>query len=194
MNALRQIHVDAVPPQPWRNGGGLTRELLTLPAGGAWQLRISVADIRADGPFSAFPGVDRWFAVVEGEGAILDLDGQRHAVSIDSPPLHFDGAAAPACSLQGGSTRDLNLMCDRSAGRADMLRAVADEEWTSPAPWRALFTTTAMTLQIDDADVARVAPWTLLLSDHAAGQRWRAIHNGDTLRALWIEFTPRQAS
>lgn len=58
------------PAMPWRNGGGQTRELLTWPAGSApdqWQLRISRADIDYDGPFSAFPGVQRWFAVLKGQ-------------------------------------------------------------------------------------------------------------------------------
>ena len=42
-------------PQPWRNGGGRTRELLVWPAGDGlggttdWQLRVSVADITKNG-------------------------------------------------------------------------------------------------------------------------------------------------
>ena len=72
MNLLR---CDAVEPQSWKNGGGLTRELLAWPARDGWALRISVADIRADGPFSAFAGVDRWFAVLEGNGVRLVLPG-----------------------------------------------------------------------------------------------------------------------
>src|SRR5580704_13922635 len=40
------IQADAVEAQPWRNGGGLTRELLRRPAGATdWQLRISLADV-----------------------------------------------------------------------------------------------------------------------------------------------------
>ena len=55
-----------VEPQRWRNGAGFTRELLAWPSAGDWQLRISVADIDADAGFSVFPGVERWFSVVEG--------------------------------------------------------------------------------------------------------------------------------
>ena len=68
--------------QPWRNGGGMTRELLTwqrpdLPSSQGWSVRVSVADIARDGPFSAYPGVTRAFTVLEGEGVTLDWGGGR---------------------------------------------------------------------------------------------------------------------
>ena len=56
------IRVDDVPAVPWRNGGGVTRELLAWPDPRNWLLRVSVADIGTSGPCSVFPGVDRWFA------------------------------------------------------------------------------------------------------------------------------------
>jgi len=102
-------------PQPWRNGGGVTRELLCLPAGAGddWTLRISVADIEADGPFSPFPGVTRWFAAVSGAGVRLGFrnaaSGLREVRPGDAP-LRFDGADAPDCTLLDGATRDLNVM------------------------------------------------------------------------------------
>ena len=68
---LRLVDLAATAPQPWRNGGGLTRELLAWPGSGDWVLRVSVADIEADGPFSAFPGIDRWFTVLSGAGVRL---------------------------------------------------------------------------------------------------------------------------
>ena len=47
------VQTSSAAPVPWKNGGGVTRELLRLPADGGddWTLRISVADIAADGPF-----------------------------------------------------------------------------------------------------------------------------------------------
>ena len=110
--------VDAaqVPPQPWKNGGGVTRELLRWPAAGPWRLRLSVADIAADGPFSAFPGVTRWFAVLDGAGVVLTFaDGERTLRPGDAP-LCFDGAAAPGCRLIAGPTVDLNLMLQGTGG------------------------------------------------------------------------------
>jgi len=109
-------HLFDIPPQPWKNGLGLTRELLTLPAGGDWSVRISVADVTADGPFSIYPGIERWFAVIEGAGVRLEIDGVTHDLAPVSPPLRFDGAAPTTCRLADGPTRDLNLMLRGSPG------------------------------------------------------------------------------
>jgi uncharacterized protein len=51
---MRVIELAQVEPRPWRNGGGVTRELLAWPGGDDWALRLSVAEIERDGPFSAF--------------------------------------------------------------------------------------------------------------------------------------------
>ena len=112
---------DAVA-SPWRNGGGVTRELVTWPGGGDWAWRLSVADVERDGPFSAFHGVARWFAVLEGAGVRLDVDGQAHELTADSAPLAFDGAAATGCTLIDGPTRDFNLMTVRGRASASMQR------------------------------------------------------------------------
>jgi environmental stress-induced protein Ves len=103
---LQIVSLDRVPEQPWRNGGGVTRELLAWPPGPDWQWRLSVAEITQDGPFSAFPGVVRWFAVLEGNGVVLHFADRRVRLDAQTAPLPFDGAAAPHCVLQGGATRD----------------------------------------------------------------------------------------
>ncbi len=122
------IDADAVPPRPWRNGGGVTRELLRWPTSSDWRLRLSLADIDLDGPFSAFPGVTRWFVVLDGAGVVLSLDGHDHTLRPGDAPLRFDGATAPACRLLAGPTRDLNLMLQGLDGE---LRAARPGE---PAP------------------------------------------------------------
>ncbi len=104
------IEADRRPPQAWRNGGGLTRELHVWPPGPDWRLRLSLADIQRDGPFSAFPGVQRHFAVVEGGGVALQFPQGERQLRAGEPPLAFDGALAPGCRLLAGPTRDLNLM------------------------------------------------------------------------------------
>ena len=45
---------------PWKNGGGVTQDVLLLPASAThddFDVRLSLAPISAEGPFSAFPGM-----------------------------------------------------------------------------------------------------------------------------------------
>jgi uncharacterized protein len=104
---------------PWLNGGGVTRELLAWPNPQDWVLRVSVADIAASGPFSVYPGVDRWFAVLEGGALRLDTAGSDSKVlSTSDPELHaFSGDAATHCTALGPLTRDFNLMARRARAR-----------------------------------------------------------------------------
>ena len=131
MNAARSITVDSAPATPWRNGGGVTRELLAWPNPADWRLRISVADIATDGPFSVFPGVQRWFALLSGEGVALDFASTRQTLRPGDAPLAFDGAAAPGCRLTGGPVRDLNLMVRGGAG--GMAAVSPGAAWSAPA-------------------------------------------------------------
>ena len=132
MTAPRLIVTASVLPQRWRNGGGLTRELLAWPEGAGWSLRISVADIEADGPFSAFPGVARWFAVIEGAGVELTIDGAAQLLRTGDAPLAFDGAASTTCRLLDGATRDLNLMLRGRNGTMSVARH-AEASWPGAA-------------------------------------------------------------
>lgn len=95
-----------VEPQPWKNGGGTTRELLAWPHAHDWALRVSIARVQRDGPFSAFPGVHRWLSVIEGAGLRL-FDWPQ---SMGDEPLRFDGGLAPAAELIRGECQVLNVM------------------------------------------------------------------------------------
>lgn len=113
------VRVADVAPVPWRNGGGLTRELLAWPDPRDWLLRVSVADIHASGPFSAYPGVDRWFAVLDGGTVCLETAGAgRTELTTSRAALHaFSGDALTHCTALGPTTRDFNIMARRSSIR-----------------------------------------------------------------------------
>ncbi|ARJ70106.1 HutD family protein [Paracoccus contaminans] len=104
-------------PQPWKNGGGVTREIAAHPPGAGledFDWRLSMAEIASDGPFSAFPGIDRTLTVIEGDGLALDFG----AGAVDLPalrPLAFPGEAPVAARLRGGPVTDLNVMTRRAA-------------------------------------------------------------------------------
>lgn len=197
--SLQLIRCDEVAPQPWKNGGGLTRELLAWPAQAAdtalapWTLRISVADITADGPFSAYPGIDRHFAVLQGGGVRLALhDGERE-LRVGDAPLAFGGEAAPGCTLLAGATRDLNLMVRRDKGRAAMRRAHAGEVFAPRASLRALFALDALRLRAGD-DALELPGFTLAWSDDAAPPPWRIDASAAPApQACWIHFAAASA-
>ncbi len=131
----RTVHLADVPATPWRNGGGLTRELAAWPAQGAWRWRMSVAEVSASGPFSRFDGITRWFAVLKGAGVALtvrtpsdsdDAGNCLHRLTAAESPLCFDGGAATHCDLLGGPTQDFNLMVHGDCLPARMVRVHGD--------------------------------------------------------------------
>ncbi|MBV8603570.1 MAG: HutD family protein [Pelomonas sp.] len=137
------ISAAQVQPQRWKNDGGWTRELLAWPHLADWTLRVSVADIEADGPFSSFAGVQRWFAVLEGTGVRLYEYEMRPGDEL----LSFDGALAPDCTLLGGATRDFNLMHRRDQGRLRVVPAAqVPALQAEPADWLGFFTADGGTL------------------------------------------------
>ncbi len=108
---MKRILIDDLPAQPWKNGGGVTREIavVTDERGLVW--RMSVANVDRNGPFSAFNGLFRILTVIEGDG--LRLTGPNKAfVAEPGDPVRFDGALAIDCELIGGPVRDFNLIFD----------------------------------------------------------------------------------
>jgi hypothetical protein len=105
--------------------------------------------------------------------------------------LQFDGALAPMCRLLDGPTSDLNLMVRRDAGRGTMLDAAPGRDWVSACSWRALVTSDAAHLVIDDQVAAGTRGTALVWSANAAHQRWRMRPQHDA-HALgwWLEFQP----
>lgn len=109
---------------PWKNGGGVTRELLKLPHPSdpaRFLARLSIATVGASGPFSLFPGVDRTLMLLEGAGVVLTLGGAREVV-LDQRwrPFAFPGEAEIECRLLGGPVRDFNLMVDRALAQGSL--------------------------------------------------------------------------
>lgn len=184
MSRMQVVLADGVTPQPWRNGGGRTRELLAWPAAADWCCRISRADIEADGPFSAFPGVRRWFTVLQGAGVRLALPDGERALRAGDPPLAFDGADAPGCWLIDGPTLDLNLMLRGATGA--MTVVTPGQPWTDTATLRALYTT-APGRWHGPLEAIDLPAHALLWSADAAGEAWR--FDGPARAAWWLAAT-----
>lgn len=115
--SIRIQRFDEHLKMPWKNGLGITREVISRPASdgsGGFDWRISLATVGASGPFSVFPGIDRTIAVLQGDGMQLTVDGRREPpLLIGSPPFAFSGDAEVQADCLGGETLDLNVMSRR---------------------------------------------------------------------------------
>lgn len=113
------------PESPWKNGGGTTRELWIHPPqaslGTGFEIRLSVAEVRASGPFSAFPGIDRTLLLLRGGGVDLDFQGHGQA-TLAGPfqPVRFSGDWPTESRLNAGPCQDFNVMTRRSTWRHDL--------------------------------------------------------------------------
>lgn len=168
---LHHVELARCKPQPWRNGGGLTRELLAWPHAADWLLRVSVAEIDRSGPFSAFPDVDRCFAVISGAGVRLALPGGERTLTTGDEPVTFAGEAAPACHLVDGPTIDLNLMLRRDGLQAQMRRAPVGTEFDGSTRWRGFYAADPALLECDGV-AEPVHAGTLVWSDDGEAGRW----------------------
>ena len=118
------VSLESQPAQSWRNGGGITRELLAWPDATDWRVRISVADVQTSGPFSRFDGWERWFAVLEGDGIVLRTQFAEHHLTCESDPFRFDGGLPIEAAPVRGATRDFNLMALPGRSRMERVRGV----------------------------------------------------------------------
>ncbi len=187
---IKTVSLDQIPTQPWRNGGGSTQELLTWPGADNWLVRISVARIERNGPFSAFPDIERWFAVIHGDGVLLRVGPTNISLLAGTEPHRFDGAIAPECELLGGATQDLNLMVRRDRGVGDMRPVIAGEALISAGRLRAVYTAQPAILVIDEQPPIVLPANTLAWNDDAAGQRWQLSGAAASthVRAWWLAF------
>ena len=109
------IDPGAVPPTPWRNGAGMTRELWVStspdsPASGGPDWRLSLAELTADAPFSPFPGLDRVFLPLAGDLSLTI--GDRVVEAVPRQPIRFSGEDAVSAEVRVPG-RALNLMVRR---------------------------------------------------------------------------------
>ena len=178
------VCLEDIPATPWRNGGGVTRELAMGPDAGDWAWRMSVADVDASGPFSKFEGIERWFAVLEGAGVQLDVAGVPHRVTTADAPLFFDGGAATGCELVDGKTRDFNLMVRRGPKPSRMLRVDGRFAETLHAGITiAVYAHSSAATVLFDEETLQLAPASLA---------WRTVAASAAVRvagqALWMEI------
>lgn len=126
---------------PWKNGGGVTRELARVPSDSDVDWRLSVADVSVDGPFSSFPGIDRILVLLSGAGMDLHFVDDRHVERLR--PVRdvksFPGEASVHATLVDGPTTDLNLMWRRDRWDAGVREAALPVRLEADGAHRVVF-------------------------------------------------------
>jgi environmental stress-induced protein Ves len=169
MQVLREAEYVTVP---WKNGGGLTREIFRVPPdAAAFDWRLSLATIASSGPFSAFEGCDRTLVLVRGAGVELDF-GPHGQTTLRAPGqlAAFDGAWPTRSTLIDGPSTDLNLIVARARAEAQavILRLTAPEIIRTPGWEETVVCCVSGSVHIENAareaatlsgaDVARCSP------------------------------------
>lgn len=126
MSIIERFRRGELAATPWKNGGGVTREIVSWPPGATvahFDWRVSIAHIASSGPFSAFPGVDRVITLLEGAGVALhSADGTvNHRLDQALMPFAFAGETPLQADLLGPDCHDFNVMTRRSACSAKVL-------------------------------------------------------------------------
>jgi environmental stress-induced protein Ves len=107
---------------PWKNGGGLTRELYRIPHQDRpedFTFRLSEASVNSSGDFSLFPGIERTLLLLKGSGFNLTFK-EAENINMVQPlkPICFRGEDQIHCELIDGPCLDFNVMIERQWGEA----------------------------------------------------------------------------
>ena len=106
--------------KPWKNGQGVTRDVILWPASDEFDIRVSLADIPPVSVFSSFPGITRHITRLSGDAMTLTFaDGQVATLALLTP-LTFDSAKAPSCEASGADLRVLNVMTRTTSWRSSV--------------------------------------------------------------------------
>ncbi|HEX5489284.1 MAG TPA: HutD family protein [Rhodanobacteraceae bacterium] len=133
MPAPRAIRHHEQRDEPWANGTGHTTVVLREPDSADWTVRISVANVERDGPFSELPDTRRALVPLDATMTLRFPDGsERRAARLGV--LHFEGSPAPFGVLSEGPTRDFNLMLRGTSLGEVFARTLVDSMLLSTGP------------------------------------------------------------
>ncbi len=113
---------------PWKNGLGMTTEMVKLSTGTETIFRLSRARVDSDGPFSLFEGMDRYLMILQGSGLwLFCTDFPDAQLTQDSGPFFFSGDKEIHSSLIKGPVEDFNVMVKRGYARVEIKRYPSGE-------------------------------------------------------------------
>lgn len=174
MSDFTIVRASDLHPTPWRNGRGVTRDVVThLGSDGALAWQISIADLTQDADFSHFPFCERAFTLVEGDPVELDFEGRASMRCAGLVPARFPGDWPTRCRLTGGPARAFNAISDRRLCGLDVtVRMLA--EGHAPALLRPVSAVHCVSGKVALPDGATLGPGDTLLGEPIAAVRAEA--------------------
>lgn len=118
------IRASDLTPVPWKNGGGITRQIAIYPEDATLDTfiwRVSAAVVEQAGPFSRFNGIDRFIVVTHGASMTLVCVAEQSRRCLQTgQTFAFPGETALVAELPDGPIQDFNLMVRRGQGLGEL--------------------------------------------------------------------------
>jgi len=198
MQRVRVLRFAELSVMPWKNGLGVTRELVSVGGGaeGEFGWRLSMADIGVDAPFSMYAGIERHLAVVAGGPLELVVEGTARRIEIGGVETFAGDATVSARPLEQPVT-DLNLMVDTTKWSGSLAAVSAFMTVRAAASVAVLALRDAVTVRLTDADGSRqdfaLDALDCLLADGAVALSVESAAEATLTRsvAMLVEVDPR---
>ncbi len=129
---MKVLRYSDLVPVPWKNGGGVTREIARHETNGQLVWRLSIADVALEGPFSAFPGLQRILTVIEGGGMVLERPNGAGMAANLFEPVAFSGDERINGLLPNGPCRDFNVIWNPKLAKAAVTLIHAPQTLPNP--------------------------------------------------------------
>ena len=181
---------------PWKNGGGVTNDVLLLPKGSTqdnFDIRLSLAPIVTEGAFSAFPGIDRHITLLSQQALSLVFGADVRPLK-RLEPMYFDSALQPTSKLADGAVQVFNIMTRRGRWNAQVMPATGANEPLLAAPDGGLVVLHAVTgvWQVGhQLGAALVHPGETLVSSEESTLRASCERAGEAIVAFLSPTGPR---
>jgi environmental stress-induced protein Ves len=174
---LQIIRRASFTASPWKNGGGVTHEIIRVPAGDAsFRWRLSIAQVGESGPFSDFAGYERTLVLLRGAGVRLRIAGREPvSLSVVGTMVRFDGGLRTDCELLDGPCTDLNLMVSPAVRDVTTRIEAVAERRPVPSPASSqgialIFSISgALTVERGGEAAVRLDPWDLAIVPTGGG-------------------------
>lgn len=190
---MRLIRAADCRTMPWKNGQGSTMEIAVSPADAGldeFDWRVSMATVKADGPFSMFADIDRTLSVLQGCGLRLAVaDRAAQVLTSASAPYAFRGDVAASASLVDGPITDLNVMSRRGRLRHAVTRRQASSRLSlkSAADNALLFCASGAADVTAPGGSASLGAGDCLLAAARSDATWTVVPRAAS-EIFWIEF------